>query len=83
MGRQLVYIQTDSGPVNSYTGLDQVNVLELLPHLVIFSYVDHDPRFTSDIPVCGRQGQGIGVGREEEARVVCHADGNPPPTEFL
>ena len=39
--------------------------------------------FAADIPVCGRQGQGIGVGRDEEARVVCHVDGNPPPMEFL
>ena len=36
-----------------------------------------------DIPVCGRQGQGVGVGKHEEARVVCHVDGNPPPTDFF
>lgn len=36
-----------------------------------------------DIPICGRQGKGVGVGKNEEARVVCHVDGNPPPTDFL
>lgn len=34
-------------------------------------------------PVCKRQGQGIGVGRNEEARVICHVDANPPPKRFL
>ncbi|XP_040572631.2 cell adhesion molecule Dscam1 isoform X2 [Lepeophtheirus salmonis] len=34
------------------------------------------------IPVCSRQGQGIGIGRNEEARVVCHVDGNPDPHSF-
>ncbi len=35
-----------------------------------------------DAPICGRQGQGIGVGRNEEARVVCQVDANPPPRRF-
>lgn len=34
------------------------------------------------IPVCGRPPKGVGVGKNEEARVVCHVDANPPPTDF-
>ena len=32
-----------------------------------------------DSPRCGRPMQTMGVGRNEEARLVCHIDANPPP----
>ena len=40
------------------------------------------PDCIADVPVCASQGQSVGVGKGEEARVVCQVDANPPPTNF-
>ena len=37
---------------------------------------------STDSPRCARPIQTMGVGRNEEARLICHIDSNPPPSSI-